>query len=131
MHVVHDRPHDNPGVDLGETRLRGLGLRRSTLGVARREESLALEIGDVDDVAIDDRHRTDSGPDELLADDRSKRPASHDEDTRLPQAALAFLAKARKALLSEMSILEFVQRWIPQLASAPWDGRRANEGSAA
>ena len=91
---VHARaqPLDVSRVDVGDDRLDGdLGIGRAEFfgrgdrlgkalaGVALVEEDLALEVGPLDDVAIDDSHAADAGADEGIGRRAAQCPAAADQ----------------------------------------------------
>ena len=90
-------------IDLLQTPGGGDGFGDLLGGVALVEEDLALEIGQLDEVAIDDSQETDAGAGEELGSDGAERAAADEEQARFCEAILALGADLGKKLLAVIS----------------------------
>ena len=88
------------GVDLRQAAGGGDGFRGSFRGVGFGKEELALQIAELDKIAVDDAQRAHARARQDLGLHRSQRAAADDGDARGPDAGLSLGAQGRKALLT-------------------------------
>ena len=108
VEAVHDQVHvgdelaDVPRVDVGDDRLdhdvavdprdpprRGRGLRQLVLDVVLVEERLALQVGELDDVAVHDPQEADAGAGEEVRRDGAEPAAAEEQHARAPHPLLS------------------------------------------
>ena len=78
----------------------GLDLREALRRVALGVERLALEVGEFNDVAIDEGECSDAGAREVVGGDASERAHPDQERVRVAQAALAVFPDEGEELLA-------------------------------
>ena len=96
IEIVHDRRDADGGVDLRESASSGLRLGDGVCHVPFIEQHLSLQIGDLDEVAVDDCQVTDAGSGEELRGHAAKRATPKDERGRIAQTPLPIFAEAGK-----------------------------------
>lgn len=80
------------GIYGAEAALGGYGFREIFRGVGFFEQSLALEVGRLDEIAIDDAQRAQAGADELIGDGCTGGAAADQDGAGIEEALLAGFA---------------------------------------
>ena len=91
--VGHDALDGDLRVDAAQLAPRGLGLGQAVGDVLLVEEPLALQVVQLDEVAVDDAQMADAAPRQVVGDHRAGRAAADQHDGRVQQPALAGLAQ--------------------------------------
>jgi hypothetical protein len=82
------------GVDSTEAAVGGDGFGELLVGVVFVEEDLALEVGEFDEVAIDDADVSDAGAGEAVSEDAAEGAAAGEQDGAVFEALLSEFADA-------------------------------------
>lgn len=111
FHIVRAEIGDNSensdiAVDGAELSLGSDGFGKRGAGVLLVEQSLALEVGRLDEVAIDDGDLANSGPDKKVGCGGPNRAATDNGNARSEQTTLTFLAEAVKEDLPGIPLCE-------------------------
>ena len=92
------------GVEPGDVAAGGFGLGQAFAGVGLVEEDLALQVGGLDEVAVDEGEGADAGAGEQRGGGRAHGAAADDGDVSLGEALLAGGADAGKEDLAGVAV---------------------------
>jgi len=104
-------------VDGAKTAFGGHGLGKRFASVGFIEQSLALKVGRLDEIAVNDPQVTDAGADEQIGGYRSQRAATDQDNARGQEPALSILANTGEKDLARVSILQVRVHRDPDLHS--------------
>lgn len=94
----------NAGVDAREVEARGFGLRQGSASVVFVEEHLALEVGGLDEIAVDEGEMADAGAGEQAGGGGTGGTDADDNGVGVAEAFLAGLADAGKEDLAGVTV---------------------------
>jgi tetratricopeptide (TPR) repeat protein/predicted Ser/Thr protein kinase len=111
VHVGHARLDGDVAVDLRELRRGGRGLRQVRAHVLLVEEHLALEVVELDEVAVADPQAADAGAGEVLGEVRAERAAADESGLRRGEARLAVVAERGEEALAGVAVSHGAPFW--------------------
>jgi len=95
----------NAGVDAGEMAARGLGFGEGVAGIVFVEEDLALEVGGLDEVAIDEGEAADAGAGEETGGGCAGGADADDGCVRVQKTLLSALADGGEEDLAGVALV--------------------------
>ena len=114
---VGDDPfHSDAGIDGAQLLLRGNRFGQGFLGVGFIEEGLTLQVGRLDEIAVNDSQLTDASADQKTGCGSSNRTATDDDRTGGKQPFLAFRTDPGEKHLARIFLLERIihERLAPE-----------------
>ena len=94
VQVIDNGGHFHLGIAAGDLALGGLGLGNRIGHILLIEQHLALQVGELDKIAVDNLQVPHPGPRQHVGGHRAQRAATHDQGRGIKQLLLAGLAEA-------------------------------------
>ena len=111
MHVAgaevgDDTFHGDAGIDGAQLLLRGNRFGQGFLGIRFVKKRLALQVGRLDEIAINDSQLTDAGADQKIGGGSADGTATDDDGTGSEQPLLTFRTDPGEKHLARIFLLE-------------------------